>query len=412
MRGFAERTPVGEALGRLLGRLGALAPETIPVVRAVGRVAAADVTAPMAVPHFVRAMMDGYAVTASATAGATPAAPRPLALVGEIRAGPAKRCERPLAAGEAVRITTGAPLPVGADAVLMAELGEPAGEGRIHALGAVSPGRHVAAIGEDIAAGSVVLRAGRRLRPQDAGVLCSVGVGGIAVVRQPRVRIVVTGDELLAPGEAPRGACIVDSNSVLLAALTDRDGGLVEAVCYVGDGAARTREALAAPGVDVVLVSGGSSVGPEDHGPAILAEVGELAVHGVCMRPASPAGFGFVAGADRRPRPVVLLPGNPVSCLCAYEFFAGPAIRVLGGRSPDWPHRRTARLLAAKLVSELGRTDYARVRFDTEGRAVPLSTSGASILSSTTVADGVVIVPAEREGFAAGETVEVLLYDP
>jgi molybdopterin molybdotransferase len=166
------------------------------------------------------------------------------------------------------------------------------------------------------------------------------------------------------------------------------------------------RAVFAAHAGDVLLVSGGTSVGPEDHAPIVLAELGEVAVHGVALRPASPAGFGFLSGG-----PVFLLPGNPVSCLCAYEFFAGPVIRALGGRSRAWPHRRARLPLAAKIVSELGRTDYMRVSI-VDGRVVPIMTSGASILSSTTRADGVVLVAAHHEGHGEGEPVEVHLYDP
>jgi molybdopterin molybdotransferase len=166
----------------------------------------------------------------------------------------------------------------------------------------------------------------------------------------------------------------------------------------------------------VLLVSGGSSVGPEDHAPLVLAAIGELTVHGVAMRPSSPAGFGFLrpAGQSTIERAVFLLPGNPVSCLCAYEFFAGPTIRALGGRPRAWPHRRIRAAVAAKIVSELGRTDYVRVQMEERAgkdTVRPIMTSGASILSSTTRADGVVIVASEREGYGEGELVDVLLYE-
>jgi molybdopterin molybdotransferase len=154
-----------------------------------------------------------------------------------------------------------------------------------------------------------------------------------------------------------------------------------------------------------VLVSGGSSVGQEDHAPRLVAELGELAVHGVALRPASPVGLGFIQG-----RPVFLLPGNPVSCLCGYDFFAGPALRRLGGRSMDWPYRTRTLPLARKIVSAVGRVDYVRVAIR-EGRVEPVATSGAAILSSTTRADGFVVVARDSEGFAAGADVEVLLYD-
>jgi molybdopterin molybdotransferase len=156
-------------------------------------------------------------------------------------------------------------------------------------------------------------------------------------------------------------------------------------------------------------VSGGSSVGLEDHAPRLVAELGQLDFHGVAMRPSSPAGVGRVPGPAGE-RFVFLLPGNPVSCLCAYEFFAGPTLRRLGGRSPRWPHRRVRLPLARKLSSAVGRTDYVRVAIEA-GRVVPLATSGAGILSSTVRADGCVVVPRALEGMPEGAEVEVLLYD-
>jgi molybdopterin molybdotransferase len=155
----------------------------------------------------------------------------------------------------------------------------------------------------------------------------------------------------------------------------------------------------------VVLVSGGTSVGQEDHAPRLLAELGELAFHGISMRPSSPTGVGRIGS-----RLVFLLPGNPVSCLAAYEFFAGPTIRALGGRTRRWPHRRALVPLARKIASEVGRTDYVRVAIE-NGHAIPLATSGASILSSTVRAAGAVIVSRELEGMPEGASVEVLLYD-
>jgi molybdopterin molybdotransferase len=152
-------------------------------------------------------------------------------------------------------------------------------------------------------------------------------------------------------------------------------------------------------------VSGGSSVGREDYAPQLIAEIGELAIHGVSMRPSSPAGLGRIGEAL-----VFLLPGNPVSCLCAYDFFAGRAIRLRGGRSPEWPHRTVQATVSRKIVSEIGRVDYCRVRL-VDGRVEPIALSGASILSSTTRADGFVIVPAPCEGYGPGADVAVYLYD-
>jgi molybdopterin molybdotransferase len=246
---------------------------------------------------------------------------------------------------------------------------------------------------------------GRRLRPQDAGLLASIGAAHVLCVRRPRVQLVITGDELLPPGSQPEGYRIVDSNSVVLSALVERDGGEVLPFEILPDSPELIREALETREADVVLVSGGSSVGQEDHAPRLVAEHGSLDYHGVSMRPSSPAGVGRMAG-----HLVFLLPGNPVSCLCAYEFFAGPVLRALGGRPRAWPHRRANLPLGRKIASAVGRTDYVRVAVE-NGRAVPISTSGASILSSTVRAAGAVIVPRALEGMPEGTEVEVLLYD-
>lgn len=404
MCGFERRTSVEDALGQL-DQLGApLAPEAVPLEQAFGRVAAEPVVAAVAVPHFPRAMMDGYAVVAESTFSASAYQPAPLVLVGEARAGHPAELDRPLRSGEAVRITTGAPMPDGADAVLMVELSTLEGE-RVLASEAVSPHKHVAPIGEDIAVGHTVVAAGRRLRPQDLGVLASVGLAEVQAHRRPRVRIVITGDELLPPGSRPTGAQIVDSNSLVLAALAARDGAAPCEVIRVADEPPAIAAAMRQGQMDVVLVSGGSSVGPEDHAPRLLAEIGEILVHGVAMRPASPAGFGRIGR-----HAVFLLPGNPVSCLCAYELFAGPVIRGLGGRPRVWPHPVVHRPAGKKIVSVLGRTDFMRVRL-VAGEVIPLMTSGASVLSSTTEADGIVLIDDTSEGYAPGETMAVHLFD-
>jgi molybdopterin molybdotransferase len=299
---------------------------------------------------------------------------------------------------------TGAAMPAGADAVLPVEDVLMEAE-RILVSGDVTPGKHVAVPGEDIAQGREVLSSGRVLRPQDLGVLASIGVSQISAVRCPRVRIIVTGNELLPPGSRPEGTRIVDSNSPMLAALIARDGGLAENPGIVADRPEAIREAMHHD-ADVVLVSGGSSVGQEDYAPQILQEEGQLAIHGIAMRPSSPTGLGRLAE-----RFVVLLPGNPVSCLCAYDFFAGRVIRRLGGRSAEWPYRRETRPLLRKLTSVVGRVDYARVRF-VEGQVQPMAVGGASILSSATRADGFVVIPEDSEGYAEGSEVDVYLYGP
>jgi molybdopterin molybdotransferase len=402
MRGFRDRTELADALALLDSRVTALPAEPISIHDAAGRVLASDVISDVAVPAFDRAAMDGYALRAEETFGAGPYSPLDFAIVGEaLPAAPFKGAVGP---GQAVRAMTGAPLPAGADAVLQAEAAEEH-DARLRVTEPISPLRHVGRRGEDIAAGQTVLQAGRVLRPQDLGLLSSIGVAHIDVVRRPSVSILVTGDELLPPGSRPDGYRIVDSNSVMLAALAQRDGAELRPPRLVPDQRNRLREAILGETADVRLISGGSSVGREDHAPALLAEIGELPIHGLALRPASPTGVGFYGESL-----VFLLPGNPVSCLCAYDLLAGRAIRRLGGRSPELPYRRRRLPLAEKIISAVGRVDYVRVKIVGE-HIEPLAVSGASILSTTTEADGFVLVDRDREGHAPGETVDVYLYD-
>ncbi|HTI51294.1 MAG TPA: gephyrin-like molybdotransferase Glp [Planctomycetaceae bacterium] len=402
MRGFRDRTRVIDALAWVDRHAVPLPAENVTIEVACGRVLAERVTAAVDVPPFARSAMDGYALRGAETNGAGDYNPLPFQLIGASLPGRPFTGEVP--PGSAIRIMTGAPLPVGADAVLPAEFALEAPD-RVSALTSVAPGKNVGPRGEDVVAGTIVAEASRRLRPQDVGLLASVGLAEAKVIRRPRVRIIATGNELAAPG-APRGAHqIVDSNSLMLAGLVARDGGIIESQRLVADDREAIRSALVAPMAEILLVSGGSSVGVEDHAPTLVAESGTLAIHGIAMRPSSPAGMGTVGEAL-----VFLLPGNPVSCLCAYDFFAGRAIRRLGSRSGDWPYAARSAEVSRKIVSAVGRVDYCRVRL-VEGKIEPIATSGASILSSTTRADGFVIVPEECEGYPSGGVVTVYLYD-
>ena len=404
MHGFARRQTVAAALEQLDALLHRLPAEAIPLHAAAGRVLAGAIVSTVDVPGFDRATMDGYAVMADSTEGASPYNRVSLSVVGD--AMPGSPFSKSCPPGAAVRIMTGAPIPAGCDSVLPAEFveAEPGSSTRAMAVAVVSPGKNVGRRGEDIVRGTTLFEAGRVLRPQDLGVMSSIGHGTVNVIRKPRVRLVITGNELLPAGSMPRDFQITDANGPMLTALAERDGGIVDFPGLVPDEPGAILDALRAGG-DVVVVSGGSSVGIEDHAPMLLSEHGALAVHGVAMRPSSPAGFGTLGGAL-----VFLLPGNPVSALCAYDFFAGRAIRALGGRPTAWPYRSTRGILVRKISSPIGRLDYARVRVD-NGRVEPLSVSGASVLSSTTRADGFVIVDDDSEGFPAGADVVVWLYE-
>ena len=375
--------------------------ETVELAAACGRVLTSEVTAQIDVPPFDRSAMDGYALRGAQTVGAGDYNPLSFRLLGESMPGHAFDGE--VSDGTAVRIMTGAPMPAGADAVVPAEYARLQGD-QVHIVTAVPPQKHVGFTGEDVKAGTRILPAGRQLRPQDVGLLASVGVSRVDVVRRPRIRIVVTGNELATPGTPRSADQIFESNSYVLRSLVNRDGGDAEPIAFAEDSRPVIRDRLAAPGADLVIVSGGSSVGAEDYAPTIVADEGELAIHGVAMRPASPTGMGRLGKTL-----VFLLPGNPVACLCAYDFFVGRAIRLLGGRSAEWPYVSRQAALDEKISSAVGRVDYCRVQFQGD-RLQPLAISGASILSSTTRADGFVVIPAECEGYAPGTVVKVYLY--
>jgi molybdopterin molybdotransferase len=401
MRGFAQRHTVKAALEWLDAQLKVLPAESVPLQSAAGRVLAASVVSEIDVPGFDRATMDGYAVSADATDGATPYSPAPLRVIGDSM--PGRPFAGSLTAGEVVRVMTGAPIPLGADAVLPAEWIEESSPLLINALAAVPREKNVGRRGEDILRGTTLLEAGRVLRPQDLGVLSSIGKGEVRVIKRPRVHLAVTGNELLPAGSRPNGYCIADANGPMLAALIERDGGIVDFPGPLRDDRDAILQALHAD-ADIVVVSGGSSVGVEDLAPMLVAQHGALAVHGIAMRPSSPTGLGRIGH-----RIVVLLPGNPVSCLCGYDFFGGRAVRALGGRSKTWPYRSMRAKLNRKINSQIGRLDYARVKIE-DGMVEPLAIGGASILSSTTRADGFTIVDDDSEGYAAGASVEVWLY--
>jgi molybdopterin molybdotransferase len=383
------RIPVSDFLALIDRRINPLSVETVPLPEAAGRALAREALALADVPGFDRAAMDGHAVR-SADSG-------PRTVIGD--AYPARPFGGTLAPGQAVRTMTGAPLPAGADAVVPFEHGEP------QSLPPIAAGKNVGRRGEDVKAGSRLFAAGRVLRPQDLGLLASAGVASVFVHRIPRVSILVTGDELLPAGTTPSGYKIIDSNSVMLTALVRRDGGEPDVAAIVPDRRESIREALLMADGDLVLICGGSSVGLEDHVAAVVAAEGELLAHGVALRPGAPAGFG-----DLRGRPVFLLPGNPVSCLCGYDLFAGRALRRMVGRGTELPYVAFEVPLAEAVTSAPGRVDYVRVTLE-GGRARPLTVRGASVLSTTTTADGFFLLAHDSPALNAGDLVRVHLYD-
>jgi molybdopterin molybdotransferase len=401
MNDLTRAASVAEAIDWIDRQISVLPWETVPLDEAAGRVLTFDAKSKFDVPGFDRVMADGFAVLSQDTRAASSKQPVTLEIVGQVQ--PGQMPSGKLRPGQAVRVSTGAALPNAADAVVRTEDTVEA-KTEIRITRPVAAGENVGAKGEDIAAGSLVLRIGRRLRAQDVGILSSLGVNSVEVVRPARVRVVATGNELLPAGATPRGARIPDVNTPMLEALIQRDGGVPVHGPVVPDEPANILAALK-DDADVVIVTGGSTPGPEDHAPTLVRRHGELAYHGIAVRPGHRTGMGLLEH-----RLVFLLPGNPAACLCMYEMFAGRAVRGLAGFPREWPHRRVRLPLARPIRSETGCTELARVQI-CDGVVEPIAISGSSILSSTTRADGFVVLPEQSEGIEKDVEVEVMLYD-
>jgi len=385
-----------------------------PLAAAHGRVLAADVRAPLDSPAFDRSAMDGYAVRAADTSGATDDAPARLAFAGEVPMGTASTVA--IAPGHAVWVATGSMIPEGADGVIMVE--RTAREGAaVLARHPVMAGDNIVRRGGDLRASDLVLSAGHTLRPQDVAVLASMGLARVPVRARPRVAIVSGGDELVTLGQPLGPGQIYDSNSYGMAAQIASWGGDPHVLPRMPDRPEAVREALlrAAGAADIVLLSGGSSVGVKDLTAAAIDAVGTpgVVVHGVAMRPGRPTIAGVVAGVL-----VIGIPGNPVSAMIACAVFARPAIETLLGVVPARPagtvgDHAVHGALTEPVRSQVGRQDYVRVALSRAGDgalAVTPVPGGSGIIRSMVDADGLLVVPPDRESLEQGETVEVRLF--
>jgi molybdenum cofactor synthesis domain-containing protein len=402
MRPFSHTIPLGEAraildaAARPLTRV-----ERVELAGLSLRVLAEDVTAGADVPPFARAMMDGYAVRAADTDGASRATPRHLALAGRVFTG--EVFAGSVAAGTCVEIATGAPLPAGADAVVMVEDTQPGDTGQIAVAAAVVAGQHVGRAGADIARGATVLRAGDWLLPGRVGVLAAVGRTAAAVVARPRVAIVSTGNEVVAPGQRLGPGQIYDINRHTLAALIARHGGEPVPLDVAGDTLEALDQAVDDAGrCDVIVFSGGSSVGDRDLVLDVLRRRGTIAFHGIATRPGKPTAFGQVNGV-----PVFGMPGNPTSCLTNAYVLLAPFLRRVAGLPPERPHIVRAPL-TRRIASAAGRHQFYTVRL-AEGGVEPAFKASGDI-TSMAHADGYLEIAADVTAVEAGTMVDVVLF--
>jgi molybdopterin molybdotransferase len=400
-------------LDQVLAQVDAFPPvaaEEVPLEEAAGRVLAEDLRADSDLPGFPRSTVDGYAVKADATFGASEGSPALLDVVGTVVMGRAPGVA--IGPGQAARIPTGGELPRGADSVLMVEHADAVDERTIEALRSVAPGQNVIAADEDFAKGSVVVDAGRRLRPQDTGVLAAFGCTRVKVHRRPQVAIISTGDEIVPVTAHPGPGQIRDVNSFTLAGMAAAAGALPIPLGITGDdfNALRSAAARALEGSDMVLISGGSSVGARDFTVEVISSFPEARIlaHGISISPGKPTILARI-----RDRSFWGLPGHVVSAMIVFARIVRPFLLHLGGiRAPLAQEIRLPARLSRNVASVPGRTDFIRVRVvrGAEGfRAEPvLGKSG--LLNTMVKGDGVVEIGRDVEGLEAGAPVEVILF--
>ncbi|BAF60797.1 molybdopterin biosynthesis enzyme [Pelotomaculum thermopropionicum SI] len=396
---YLDDLPWEEALERYLSYLreaGSLSPgrpELVPVEKALGRVTATPVYAIVSSPHYHASAMDGLAVRSADTYGASETAPKRLK-VGE----------------EAIAVDTGDPLPEGFDAVIMIEDVHYVQPDVIEIISAVPPWQHVRVVGEDVVATEMILPASHRIRPVDIGAVLAGGVNSIYVHPRPRVAILPTGTELVQPGAELKPGDIIEYNSRMLGAMVESWGAVPLRKEITADNFESLKKAVhdAVDEADVVLVNAGSSAGREDFTAGVIASLGKVLVHGVAIKPGKPVILGEVRG-----KPVVGVPGYPVSAYLGLELFVKPVVYGKLGTVPPAPEKIEA-VVSRKMFSPLGVEEFVRVKLGQVGDkviATPVS-RGAGVLTSLVRADGIIRVPRLSEGYNAGEAAPVELLRP
>jgi molybdopterin molybdotransferase len=409
---FLDLTPPSEALDLFMKTWagpGNTESEIINTENGLGRVLAEDVEAPHPLPPFARSTVDGYAVQAGDTHGASPALPAYLSIVGEILMGTSADLQ--INPGETAIVHTGGMIPAGADAVIMLEDTQKVPEDELEILKAVAVGENILVEGEDVKAGEIVLRSGTPLRSQEIGGLMALGYTKIEVARRPRVAILSTGDEVVPPSQVPDQGQVRDINSYTLSALVQRAGGVPVRYGVIADNrSALEAAALAAfEAEDLVLVTAGSSVSARDITVEILGGLGEpgVLIHGLAIKPGKPTILAIAGN-----KPLIGLPGNPVSALVVAGLILPPILRRwLGMTVENWKPQIPARL-TVNLASQAGREDYQPVRLiSSDDGLLAEPVYGRSNLIFTLIrADGLVRIPPEANGLPQGEEVIVRLF--
>ena len=413
MKGFKELTRIEEALKHYFQTVEVkkLPSEETSILEAIGRVLAEDVKSEVDVPPFDRSAVDGYAVKAEDTHGASKTNPIVLDLTGTINAGDSSNAE--LKRSETIRVATGAHIPKDADAVVMLEYTEKLSNDRVEIYRPITSGYNVSKKGEDVKTGDVVLWRGTNLKPQDIGILAAIGRRDISVVKKPIVAVTSSGNELVEPRTQLETGKIVDINRyVLISAIKDVGGNPVD-MGIIGDESGVLTDTISngLERADMVLVSGGTSVGTRDLVPEVVNSIGKpgIIVHGIAMRPGMPTALAAIGS-----KPIILLPGHPVAALTAFNALVRPIIARLIGAPVKQMHNKIVRATVERRIpSRPGFRDFVRVivHITPNGFIVePVRVRGASVISSMVRANGILEIREEKEGVEAGEEVEVALF--
>jgi molybdopterin molybdotransferase len=402
MRPFTSTISLEEARRRLAAAIRPLArTERVPLADAAGRVVACDVTSGIDVPPFARSAMDGYAVVAADTAGATPRSPARLRIVERIYSGQPPR--ESLVSGVCAEIATGAPMPAGADAVVIVENTAQLTAEVVEIVVPASPGQNIGRRGADISAGTRVVGPGDVLTPSRVGALAAIGCAAVEVYERPRVAILSTGNEVVDPGQTLAPGQIFDVNRFTLAAVVAAHGGVPERHKAVHDSLDALTEALdACAGADVIVFSGGSSVGERDLILDVVAARGEMIFHGIAIKPGKPTAFALVNS-----RPLFGMPGNPTSCLSNAYVLLVPFLRATARLPPFQP--RIARVPLAHRIDSPARLHQIYTVRLSDGVAHP-AFKGSGDITSLSQADGYIEIPEDQSAVEEGSLVEVTLF--
>jgi molybdopterin molybdotransferase len=396
----------------LLLRVAPVGAERVATIAARGRVLAEDLYSEVDLPQFDRAAMDGFAVKAKDTFGASASLPAYLKLAGAIDMG--KEATRPIAKGEAMRISTGGMMPPASDAVVMVEHADEVAGGLVEIHRGVSPWQNVIQIGDDLRKGDLVFQTGKRLRAHDLGALTGVGISSVAVFRRPRVALISTGDEIVEAHVTPLPGQVRNINQHSLAGLIEECGAELKDWGVIGDDRQQLAGAIgeALDWSDLVLLSGGSSMGAKDIALETILSFpdSEFVFHGISISPGKPTIFARACG-----KPILGLPGYPVSALVIFDLFGAPLIRRLGGEAAEllgkFP-KVVRSVLKTNIASQIGREDYVRVTLERQGEkwiATPLPSKSGAIFTLVK-ADGMVRIDLNQDGLEAGEEVDVILF--